>query len=101
MQISEFQTLMRDLYFKNDQQRGIHRTALWLVEEMGELAHELKVEPEKIELKKVEEEMADVYAWVASLANLLCIDLESAVKAKYPSVCPKCVKIPCICKKDL
>ncbi len=37
MEIAEFQHLMQELYFQNYSQRGISRTALWLVEEMGEL----------------------------------------------------------------
>ena len=78
MNLAEFQKLMRDLYFKNDQTRGIHRTALWLVEEM-----------------------ADLYAWVASLANLLDIDLEKALESKYPSKCPKCNHDPCQCNRNL
>lgn len=101
MDISEFQKLMRDLYFHNDSQRGIYRTALWLVEEMGELVREVKLTPEKINKSNVEEEMADIYAWVASLANLLDVDLNSAVQKKYPQYCPKCQKNPCICEKNL
>ena len=34
MDISEFQKLMQDLYLTNDKKRGIHRTALWLGEEV-------------------------------------------------------------------
>ena len=48
MQIKEFQQLMQDLYFHNDSQRGIYRTALWLGEEMGELMSELKNEQKKL-----------------------------------------------------
>ena len=101
MEISKFQQLMKDLYFTNDNQRGIHRTSVWLVEEMGELAHELKKDLSAIDKIAVAEEMADVYAWVASLANLLEIDLNSAVTSKYPHFCVKCGQNPCKCTKDL
>ena len=101
MEIAAFQLLMKDLYFKNDQARGVHRTGLWLVEEVGELVREIKRDPDKINKGQVEEEMADIYAWVASLANLLDIDLNSAVNRKYPGCCPKCNRNPCICIKDL
>ena len=70
MEISEFQEKMRDLYIHNDKKRGIHRTCLWLGEEMGELMSELKYRIDKIDKRAVAEEMADIYAWVASLANL-------------------------------
>ncbi len=103
MKINEFQKLMKDLYFKSDKKRGVHRTALWLTEELGELVSLLKnpvSDLKKTSLRKnVEEEMADVYAWVASLANLLGINLEEAVNDKYPGKCPKCHQNPCICKK--
>ena len=101
MDVTDFQKLMRELYFHNDSKRGIYRTALWLVEEIGELVREIKLNPEEIDKSKVEEEMADVYAWVASLANLLDIDLNKALILKYPQFCPKCKKNPCICEKNL
>jgi NTP pyrophosphatase (non-canonical NTP hydrolase) len=101
MQIKEFQQLMRELYFHNDSQRGIYRTALWLGEEMGELMSELKNEQKKLNLSKIAEEMADIYAWTASLANLLDINLEKAVRSKYNQGCPKCNQKPCVCQKNL
>ncbi len=49
----------------------------------------------------MEEEFADVLAWLASLANLLGgVDLEEAAKKKYPGVCPPyCGKKPCECEE--
>ena len=103
MHIRSFQKLMKDLYINSDGKRGVHRTALWLVEEIGELASQLKKNEKDLSKKDVkeniEEEMADIYAWVASLANLLDIDLDGAVQRKYPKRCPKCRKNPCICNK--
>ena len=100
MEISEFQQKMKDLYFNNDKKRGIHRTCIWLGEEMGELMSELKFNTNKINKHAAAEEMADIYAWVASLANLLDIDLQSIILSKY-SKCPKCHSDPCICSKNL
>ncbi|UYP48161.1 hypothetical protein NEF87_004446 [Candidatus Lokiarchaeum ossiferum] len=101
MEISKFQSLMKDLYYANDNRRGIYRTTLWLFEEMGELSHELKKNSMEMDKKAIAEEMADIYAWVASLANLLDIDLDAAVQQKYPNKCLKCNKNPCKCNKDL
>ena len=42
MEISTFQQLMQRLYLVHASHRGIHRTELWLGEEMGELMRELK-----------------------------------------------------------
>jgi NTP pyrophosphatase (non-canonical NTP hydrolase) len=42
-------------------------------------------------------EFADVAAWLASLANLLKLDLEDALLQKYGNECPKCHSLPCNC----
>ena len=45
----------------------------------------------------LEDEFADVLAWLASLANVVNIDLEKAAVRKYNNKCPKCQEIPCTC----
>lgn len=96
MKISEFQKLMKDLYFHQDSKRGIDKTFIWLVEEVGELASILK-QDSVLDSKKISEEMADIIAWMSSLANLLEIDLEKALIDKYPNKCIKCDSNPCCC----
>ncbi|MBC7115304.1 MAG: nucleotide pyrophosphohydrolase [Archaeoglobi archaeon] len=93
MKISEFQRLMRELYFERDSKRGIHRTMLWLVEEVGELASAVRDGDEE----KAREEIADIIAWTSSLANLLGIEIEEALREKYPGKCIKCGGYPCRC----
>ncbi len=95
MKISDFQNLMRELYFHRDSERGINRTFIWLVEEIGELANLIKYE--KIEKKHISEEIADIIAWTNSLANLLDINIEKALSEKYPKKCLKCNSSPCQC----
>ena len=68
---------MEKKFFFKDYQRGVEATALWLVEEVGELAEAV------IKGTNVEEELADVLAWLISLANLLNVDLCEAFKKKY------------------
>lgn len=103
MQIREFQELMRDLYFERDKGRGFQKIFLWIIEEIGELAEALrkyqedKEKNKTIKLKDLEMEIADVVAWVTSLANVLEIDLEKALYEKYPNLCPKCHQNPCAC----
>ncbi len=94
MNIKEFQGLMRDLYYHKDKKRGIDKTFIWLVEEVGELASELNTDCNK---KNISDEMADIFAWMCSLANLLHIDLEKSLFKKYPNKCPKCGENPCEC----
>ena len=93
MQIREFQEMMKNLYFKRDSERGIDGTFDWLVDEVAELWEELK----GTDKKATEKEFADVIAWLASLANVVGIDLEKAALNKYNYKCPKCQSSPCQC----
>ena len=95
MQISEFQEMMKHLYFKRDVERGITGTCNWLVDEVMELGDELKKSP--LDREATEKEFADVIAWLASLANIMGIDLEKAALNKYNFKCPKCHQAPCQC----
>ncbi|MFX1502454.1 MAG: MazG nucleotide pyrophosphohydrolase domain-containing protein [Promethearchaeota archaeon] len=97
MKISEFQNLIKDLYIHRDSGRGLNATFIWLIEEIGEFARVLK--SKEIDIKKASEELADIVAWTNSLANLLDIDLESALSKKYPGFCVRCKSKPCICEK--
>lgn len=95
--IADFQRLIYDRYYKTDSQRGTAGTFLLFMEEVGELATALHdnrpaasdtnpmgkkrpVTPE--ERANLEEEFADVFAWLATLANITGVDLEAAVR-KY------------------
>ena len=96
MTITEFQRLIRDIYFDKDSRRGRDGTFRWLVEETGELARAMR----KADRANLEEEFADVFAWLSSLATLEGIDLEAAC-AKYAKGCPKCGAIPCRCEEPI
>jgi len=91
--ISEFQQMMKKVYFQKDFDRGVKANFDWLVDEVQELGEAI----EGTNLKEIEKEFADVLAWLASLANLLGINLESAALDKYPNKCPKCQQSPCNC----
>jgi len=93
MHVREFQEMMRRIYFHRDSERGTEGTYAWLVEEVEELGEALK----KKNTKAMEDEFADVLAWLASLANVVNIDLEGAATNKYDSRCPKCGQKPCKC----
>ena len=93
MQIHEFQEMMKHLYFHRDSERGIKGTFDWLADELEELREAL----EENNKEAIEKEFADVIAWLASLANLTGIDLESVAINKYNGKCPKCQHSPCQC----
>jgi NTP pyrophosphatase (non-canonical NTP hydrolase) len=93
MHICEFQEMMKQLYYPRDKARGVEGTYNWLLEEVAELGQELK----GTDRLATEKEFADVIAWLASLANIMGIDLEKAALTKYPHKCPKCQSSPCQC----
>jgi NTP pyrophosphatase (non-canonical NTP hydrolase) len=80
MRIGEFQQLIAEKYKKRDQQRGIPATFMWFIEEVGELATALAQKSQR----NKEEEFADVFAWLCTLANISDVDLEKACR-KYTS----------------
>jgi len=93
MHIREFQEMMKRLYFHRDSKRGVAGTYDWLVEEVEELGEALRA----ADKKALEDEFADVIAWLASLANVTNVDLEKAALNKYDNKCPKCGQSPCRC----
>ncbi len=89
--IADFQRLIREKYFATDNARGTHATFLLFAEEFGELATALYNNnkqahngspPTDAERANLEEEFADVLAWLATLANINGVDLERAIE-KY------------------
>ena len=103
--IEQFQNLIRKMYFDKDDARGISATFMWLTEEIGELATALRetehlagqlLESPSSELRSkhnavkrnLEEEFADVFAWLATIANVAEVDLSSALFQKYGAGCP-------------
>ncbi|MGQ9529964.1 MAG: MazG nucleotide pyrophosphohydrolase domain-containing protein [Candidatus Bathycorpusculaceae bacterium] len=93
MHISEFQKMMHHLYFHKDSKRGAIDTYNWLVDEVKELGEALRMNDKRA----LEDEFADVIAWLASLANVTNVDLEKAAYNKYEDKCPKCKSAPCQC----
>jgi NTP pyrophosphatase (non-canonical NTP hydrolase) len=90
--LGELQRLMASTYGRRDVERGLPATVAWLAEEVGELAQAVR----KGSREQQAAELADVLAWLASLANQLGIDLDEAV-ARYAHGCPKCGGNPCDC----
>jgi NTP pyrophosphatase (non-canonical NTP hydrolase) len=93
MEIGELQQVLRRTYYRRDAERGPDATFRWLTEEVGELARALR-HGDHDELRH---EFSDVLAWLASLANLLDVDLEAAA-ARYADGCPRCGSSPCECE---
>jgi NTP pyrophosphatase (non-canonical NTP hydrolase) len=92
--VRDFQKLMKTLYGERDDKRGPQKTMLWLVSEVGELAEAMVKENS---LEAVEDEVADVLAWLCSVCNVLGVDLERSATSKYSGKCPRCKSSPCKC----
>lgn len=91
--IKDFQKLMGEIYIHRDLKRGDKNTMLWLISEVGEFAKALI----KNDKQDLEDEAADVLAWLCSECNLIGVDLEKVAIRKYDGKCPKCGHIPCKC----
>lgn len=80
MSIMCAQEAIKKTYFNRDFKRGLYGTFTWFIEEVGELAEALLGKRDK---EGIEEELADVLAWLLSLANLVNVNIENAFKKKY------------------
>ena len=92
MEIEAFQQTMQDVYGDADRERGIPATVAWLTEELGELAQAARKGTKEQQLH----ELGDVFAWLASLANQLELNLDEAA-SRFIQGCPKCAATPCTC----
>ena len=81
--LATFQKHISDRYEKVDRERGWPKTFAYFIEEVGELATALAKEGAKEDRANLEEEFADVIAWLCTLANVRDVDLASAVARKY------------------
>ena len=86
------QRLMEDTYGERDRARGVPASVAWLAEEVGEFAKAARKGTRAEQL----EELADVLAWLASIANQLGLSMDEAVE-RYAGGCPKCSAVPCGC----
>lgn len=93
MGIAEFQDLIRRTYHDRDVKRGLDQDYLWFTEEVGELAEAVR----KRDRKKITEEVADVFAWLCTIASISGVEVEQACLAKYGRGCPRCAAVPCTC----
>jgi len=93
LKISEFQLMMRMIYYEKDMGRGAQGTLNRLRDEVEELREALTTGSGDA----ISGELADVLAWLASLANIVGMDLEMAAIWKYDNACPRCASSPCEC----
>jgi NTP pyrophosphatase (non-canonical NTP hydrolase) len=90
--LGRLQELMEATYGQRDRARGVPASVAWLAEEVGEFAKAARKGNRAEQL----EELGDVLAWTASLANQLGLSMDEAVD-RYADGCPKCGAVPCAC----
>lgn len=80
LNLREFQKHISGRYEAQDRARGTPKTFLWFIEEVGELSSALNANADR---DNIEEEFADVFAWLCTLANINDVDLAEVVAKKY------------------
>jgi NTP pyrophosphatase (non-canonical NTP hydrolase) len=78
--LREFQKHISGRYEAQDRARGTPKTFMWFMEEVGELSSALNG---KTDRANIQEEFADVFAWLCTLANINDVDLAEVVAKKY------------------
>ncbi len=97
MDTKEAQDLMRRVYLERDKARGMKRALHRTFQELEELNEAILNNGNSEEIAG---EIADVFAWLCSLANLLDIDISDAFHKKYTDACSRCKKVPCDCPPE-
>lgn len=92
MDLAAFQDIIALTYASRDRERGLPSAVAWLTEEVGELAQAIRKGDDAQRLH----ELADVLAWLASIAVQLGLSLDDAAQ-RYAQGCPVCGHVPCTC----
>ncbi|MBN1808554.1 MAG: nucleotide pyrophosphohydrolase [Planctomycetes bacterium] len=95
MTISELQLKIDLTFGERDRSRGLEKSFLWFVEEVGELAEAIR----HGDKDAINHETGDVLAWLLSVANVAGLDVEESV-GRFARGCPYCGKCPCVCKSE-
>jgi len=79
LNLEQIQKHVDSKYGDTDRERGSPATFLYFIEEVGELATALAGS----DRSNLEEEFADVLAWLCTMANINNVDLADAFAKKY------------------
>lgn len=75
MNVSEIQEIIRERYYDIDKQRGVPKTFLWFMEEVGELSSALATG----DIDNIKEEFGDVLMWLFTIGNICEIDIQECI----------------------
>ncbi len=95
MDLATLQAQITATFGARDRARGVDGTFRRLVEEIGEVAKDLRGG----DRAALALELSDVLAWTLSVAALCGVDLDRAA-ARYADGCLRCGASPCRCPMD-
>ena len=81
MTLRELQDKIHRTYYERDSQRGLERTFMWFIEEVGELARLLKSDQRN--LKALQVEFSDVLAWLLGIQTAALSAMNRHVNAHF------------------
>jgi NTP pyrophosphatase (non-canonical NTP hydrolase) len=93
LNLDDFQDVIARTYGERDAARGLPSSVAWLAEEVGELAQAVRKGDDAQRLH----ELADVLAWLTTIAVQLGLSMDEAAQ-RYANGCPRCAHIPCTCE---
>lgn len=92
--LAEFQKMFCYIYERADQHYSHTELVARLIEEITAIMELAR----KDEQERFPEQLARIFSWYCSVANLLGISLQEALWQKYPGVCSYCLREEnCIC----
>lgn len=92
--VREWQEMFAAIYGSNNARLNLDTIWVHMVEEMGEVAKDLRLQ----DYQRLRVDLPDVFAWLCAFSDRAAIILEDAVWEKYPRICPYCDKQEhCVC----
>ncbi|MFZ2359054.1 MAG: MazG nucleotide pyrophosphohydrolase domain-containing protein [Anaerolineae bacterium] len=92
--LDDWQSMFAQIYGRNNSRLDASTIWIHMVEEMGEVAKDLRTE----DFGSLKVDLPDVFAWLCAFADREGISVAQATWDKYPGVCPYCLRPShCVC----
>lgn len=89
--VSEFQNYIKDLFGNANTSHSFEYIYSYLTRNSSYLSRSILRSGENIDF------FIKSFSWLFALSDKLNIDLEAALRKKFPDVCPYCISTPCVC----
>ena len=91
--LQEWLQIFERIYGRINKVAGREKVWLHVAEELGEISRAFRFNQNR----EIQEELADLFAWLAAFCNLLKINLPEATYSAYPEKCITCNHEVCRC----